>query len=177
MRCTRLLAGVDSAGAACPGLAASGVLLDPVGASAGRADRVRPAVPLVRRAGHRRGGLGCHDVYQEPRPAARRRCRGEVPFGGAVADPGEAAVVERALLGGRHAHRSLGQPEELQAEGRLASRPGPAGTASGIFMASAGRTTPTPRARTRTRGSTARAAARKPSSRSWATRSWKTAMA
>ena len=47
------------------------------------------------------------------------RYRGEVPGGGAGAAAGEAAAVERAFLGRRHADRSLGVDEELQAEGRL----------------------------------------------------------
>jgi hypothetical protein len=114
-----LWAGVDSAGAACSGVAAAGVLLDPVGASAGRADRIRPAVPLVCWPGHRRGCLGRDDVHQEPRPAARWRCRDEVPVGGAVAEPGEAAVVERALLGGRHADRSLGPARRASSRGTV----------------------------------------------------------
>ena len=71
--------------------------------------------------GHRRRrcGLGPFGLLEEPRPAAGRRHRGEVPGGGAGAAAGEEASVDRALLGRRHADRGLGVDEELQAEGRL----------------------------------------------------------
>ena len=65
----------------------------------------------------RRSGLGPFDVLEEPRPAAGGRHRGEVPGRGAGAAAGEAAAVERALLGRRHADRGVGVDEELQAEG------------------------------------------------------------
>ena len=97
----------------------AGVLLDPLGAAADGAAGVRPAVPLVRRARGRRCGLGPFDLLEEPRPAAGRRHRGEVPGRGAGAAAGEEAAVDRALLGRRHADRGLGVDEELQAEGRL----------------------------------------------------------
>jgi len=41
-------------------------------APVGRADRVRPAVPLVRRPRRGRCGVGRDDLHQEPRPAAGR---------------------------------------------------------------------------------------------------------
>ena len=63
-------------------------------------------------------GLGPFDLLEEPRPAAGRRHRGEVPGRGAGAAAGEEAAVERSLLGRRHADRGLGVDEELQAEGR-----------------------------------------------------------
>ena len=52
------------------------------------------------------------DVLEEPGPAAGRRDRGEVPGRRAGASRGEAAAVDGALLGGRHADRGLGLDEE-----------------------------------------------------------------
>ena len=118
-------AGVDPAGAAAAGVAAAGVLFDPLGAATGRADRHRPAVPLVRRAGHRRSGVGRHHLHQEPRPAAGRRGGGEVPRRGAGARQGQGPVVERAFLGRRHAAGGLGQHQELPPQGRLGQPPDP----------------------------------------------------
>ena len=70
-------------------------------------------------------GLGVDDAVwdhstflEEPRPAAGRRDRGQVPGRGAGAAEGQAAAVERALLGGRHADRGLGLDEELPPQGR-----------------------------------------------------------
>ena len=165
-------AGVDPAGAAAAGAAAAGLLLDPLGAAAGRADRVRPAVPLVCRARHGRPGVGRDDLHQEPRPPAGGRGGGEVPGRGAGAAQGQAAVVERALLGRRHAAGGLGQPEELPAR-RTASGDPPGrwgATASATSAARSGATTRMPRPPTPTRGSTARAGQGGASSASWATR-------
>jgi hypothetical protein len=47
-------------------------------------------------------GMGCHDVHQEPRSAARRRYRGAVSRRGTGARQGQGVVVERAFLGSRH---------------------------------------------------------------------------
>ena len=49
----------------------------------------------VEGCGNRRGrcGVGPFDLFQEPRPASGRRHRGEVPWRGAGAAPGEAAFV------------------------------------------------------------------------------------
>ena len=87
-------AAVDRAGEAASGDAVAGVLLDPLGAAADGAAGVRPAVPLVRRDRGRRCGLGPLDLLEEPRPAAGRRHRGEVPGGGAGAAAGEEAAVD-----------------------------------------------------------------------------------
>ena len=69
--------------------------------------------------GRRRRSLEPFGVLEEPRPAAGRRHRGEVPRGGAGAAQGQEASVEPPLLGRWHADRSLGLDEERQAEGRL----------------------------------------------------------
>ena len=66
---------VDPAGTVDAGVAAAGVLFDPLGTATGRADRLRSVVPLVRWAGDRGPGVGRHHLHQEPRPAARRRHR------------------------------------------------------------------------------------------------------
>src|SRR5246127_4893146 len=52
------------------GAAAAGVLLGAVGAATGRADRLQPAVSLVRGPGHGRRGVEPCRVLEEPRPSA-----------------------------------------------------------------------------------------------------------
>ena len=64
-------------------------------------------------------GLAPDGVHPEPRPAAGGGRGARVPGGAAGADGGQAAAVERALLGRWHADRGLGVDEELPAEGRL----------------------------------------------------------
>ena len=108
---------VDPAGDAAAGDAAAGLLFDPLGAATDGAAGVRPAVSLVRRAGHRRCGLGSFDVLEEPRPAVGGRDRGQVPGGGAGAAESQAASLNRPLQRRRHADRGLGLDEELQAQG------------------------------------------------------------
>ena len=162
-------AALDRAGEAAAGPAAAGVLLGALGAAAHGAAGLQPPVPLVRRAGRRRPGLGRDGVHQEPRPAARGRDRGQVPARGAGAAQGRGAALGRALLGRRHADPGLGQHEELPAEGRQRRAAGArAATASATSTASSGPTTPTPRPPTPRPGCSARAEARRPSSASWA---------
>lgn len=57
------------------------------------------AVPLVRRAPHRRCRVGSFDILQEPRPPARRRRRRQVPRSRAAASQGQALPLRRSLLG------------------------------------------------------------------------------
>ena len=111
-------AALDPAGEAAARLAAAGVLLGALRAPADGAAGLQPAVPLVRRPGRRRPGVGRDGVHQEPRPAARGRDRGQVPARRARAAEGRGAAVGRALLGRRHADPGLGLDEELPAEGR-----------------------------------------------------------
>ena len=99
--------------------AVAGVLLGSVGTDADGADRLQPVVPLVRGAADGRAGLASDGVHQEPRPTAGGRCGAGVPRGVDGPAAGEAAFVERALHGRRHADRRLGVHEELPAEGRL----------------------------------------------------------
>ena len=161
-------AAVDRAGEAAAGDAVAGVLFDPLGAAADGAAGIRPAVPLVRRDRHRGCGLGPFDLLEEPRPAARRRHRGEVPGGGAGAAAGEEAAVDGSLLGRRHADRGVGVDEELQAEGRLGRAAGRAAgaTPKRTSAARSARTRRTPRPPIPTPGSTARGRARRRSSAS-----------
>ena len=63
--------------------------------------------------GDRRCGVGPFGVLKEPRPAARRRYRREVPGGGAGTAAGKEAAIHRPLHGGRDADRSVGFVEEL----------------------------------------------------------------
>ena len=82
------------------------------------------------------------------------------------------AVVERALLGRRHADRGVGQHEEFCAEGRQpppkAREPAAVGaTPSATSMARNARTTHIPRPPTPTPGCFAKAPARRPSSATW----------
>src|SRR5437868_14420869 len=94
----------------------AGVLLGALGTPADGAAGVRSAVPLVCRAGHRRCGVGPLDLLEKPRPTFGWRDRSKVFECGSGAARGQAAVVERALLGRWHTDRSLGFDEELQAE-------------------------------------------------------------
>ena len=55
---------VGSAGAAVAGAAVAGAVHDPERAPADRADRLQPAVPLVRGPGAGRGGVQRHGVHQ-----------------------------------------------------------------------------------------------------------------
>ena len=112
----RRRAAVDPAGDAAAGDAAAGVLHDPLGAPVDGAARVRPLVPLVRRAFGGRAGLGPFDLLEEPRPSARRRGRREVPRRGVEPAQGEAAAVEPALQRRRDPDRGLGEPEVVQAQ-------------------------------------------------------------
>ena len=64
---------LDRAGVYSAGAVVAGVLLDPFGAAVGRADRLQPAVSLVRRPGHGRRGVEPRGVFQEPRSAAEQR--------------------------------------------------------------------------------------------------------
>ena len=91
----------------------------PLGAPIGRADRHRSVVSLVCRARHRGCGVGRHNVQQEPRPAARWRAGGQVSRRRVVATSGQAAAVERSLLGRRDIVGGLGQRQELSAKRRL----------------------------------------------------------
>ncbi len=100
-------------------------------------------------------GLGIDDVVWDATTFTKNRDR--------LLDGDVAAKFLSAVL-------SQSRVKRLLSSEHFSVDPAPAGTASGTFMASAGRTTLTPRPRTRTPDSTARAAARKPSSRSWVTR-------
>src|SRR3982751_2097136 len=89
--CAALRAPLDPAGAAAAGDALAGVLLDPLRTPADGAAGLRSPVPLVRRARHRRSGLGPVHLFQEPRPAARRRHRSPVSDRSSGAPTREAA--------------------------------------------------------------------------------------
>jgi hypothetical protein len=60
-----------------------------------------------------------HHLHQELRPAVGGRSGGSVSRAGAVARQRQAPAVKRALHGRWYAAGSLGEPEELSAEGRL----------------------------------------------------------
>ena len=122
-------------------------------------------------------GLGVDDpawdhssFTQEPRPAAGGRDRGEVPARGAGPAEGEAAAVERPLLGGWHADRGLGLDQELPPQGRRRQRPrrARAATPSATSTRRSAPTRPTRARPIRRRGSTRRATASRPSSATWA---------
>ena len=72
-RSTPSSAALDRAGAADPCQPSSAPVLDPLGTAADGADRLQPAVRVVRRAGRRRPGLGPRGLHREPRPAADDR--------------------------------------------------------------------------------------------------------
>src|SRR4029077_15288779 len=108
---------VDRARDAAAGDAVAGVLFGSLGAATDGAAGGRVAVPVVRRARHRRCGMGSLYLLEEPRPVAGRRDRGPVPDRSVDSAADCTTAGERAFLGGRHANRSLGLDEELQAEG------------------------------------------------------------
>src|SRR5947209_9350374 len=112
----RSWAAIDRARDAAASDAVAGILLGALGTPADGAAGVRSAVPLVCRARHRRCGVGPLDLFEKPRPTFGWRDRSKVFECGSGAARGQAAVVERALLGRWHTDRSLGFDEELQAE-------------------------------------------------------------
>ena len=78
-------AGVDPAGAAAAGAVAAGLLFDSLGAATGRADRHRPIVPLVCRAGDRGTGVERDELH--PKTATGSSTEDEiaaVPVGSAA---------------------------------------------------------------------------------------------
>ena len=169
---------VDPAREAAAGVAAAGVLFDPLGAPADGAARVRPPVPLVRRARDRGPGVGRLDLLQEPRPPARGRGGGALPRHGAGAARGQAPAFGRPLLRRRHPDPGLGEHEELPPEGRSGRAAGRAGaTTAAISTASGGATRPMPRPPTPKPGCSAKARARRPGSASWVICSWRTVRA
>ena len=120
---------LDRAGEAASGDAAAGLLFDTLGAATDGTVGVRSSIPLVRRSGHRRSGVGSFNLLEEPRSALGRRCRRPVPVGASASAARQAAVVHRSLQRRWHAVRGLGLDEELQADRRgpndpvAASRP------------------------------------------------------
>ena len=136
-----------------------------------RAARLQPAVPLVPRHGHGRGGLRRLDLRQEPAAAA---ARGRRAGGSSTAScgPGEggAAALGRALHGRRDADRGVGVAQELPAPRRGAGRPAAAGRSGQpdgqLPRREALATRRTSRRRTPRRSWPARATARRPSSAS-----------
>ncbi len=82
---------VDCAGEAAAGIAAAGLLLDPLRAAVDGATRLQPAVPLVRRFGDGRAGVGREHLQQEPRAASSKNR--ERLLAGDVAQKLLAAVV------------------------------------------------------------------------------------
>ena len=106
-------AAVDPAGEAVARVAAAGAVHDSQRAAADRADRLQPAVSVVRRPGDGRRGVVADDVYQESRPAAGRRHRRGLLRRGVDPRRHGAAAVGRALHGRRDAVGGVGQPEEF----------------------------------------------------------------
>ena len=133
-------------------------------------------VPLVRRALGGRAGLGPFDLLEEPRPAAGRRDRREVPRRGAGPAQGEAAAVEPALQRRRDPDRGLGEPEvrsspSLARPGERAVRPRTGPVAKAIERAGATR-----RSTSRARSARTRRTARPPIPRRCSTargRAWR----
>ena len=164
-------AAVDPPGAIAAGAAAASVLHGALGTAVDGATRLQSVVPLVRRVVGGRCGVGCNRILQEPRPAARRRHRGQVHDQRAEPATSARAALQRALLGRRHADRGLGQHEEFLCPRMAASRhPGKAAadaTPSATSMARNARTTRIPRPPTPMPGCSARAPARRPSSATW----------
>src|SRR6185312_3732135 len=111
-------------GAVAAGDVATGVLRHSVGTPADGADGVRSAISLVRWAGGGRCGVGPLELHQEPGSASGRGDRSEVPARRSGTAEGQAAPVERPLLGRRYADRGLGLDQELPSQGWKRRRPG-----------------------------------------------------
>src|SRR6266446_844534 len=86
-------------------------------AHADGATGLQSAVSLVRGAEHRRSGVGCNRLHQESRAALARRNCPELLCRGAGAGPPPRPALDRALHGRRHADRSVGESQKLQAQG------------------------------------------------------------
>jgi hypothetical protein len=99
-------------------------LFDPLRAAAGRTDRVRHVVSLVRRAVDRRKGFRRLDLFQEPRPAAHARDRPRVSVFPSRPAGGEGASARRAFFGRWNAVEGLGVDEELPPKGASGEGPG-----------------------------------------------------
>ena len=108
-------AGRASRPSGCCGRCCCRLLLGALGAAADGAAGVRPLVPLVRRARGGRSGVGRELSRRTATGCWRARC---AALPGAVLALPEVRrlLVERALLGGRHAAPGLGHHEELPAE-------------------------------------------------------------
>src|SRR5580698_4501062 len=108
-------AAVDSAGVHSASASAAGVLFYSFRATAGGADRLQPAVSLVRGTGHGRWGLEPCGVFEEPGAAAD--VRGGAAFLRRSEPAGEEVYVGRALHRGRHADSGMGFAEEFSSKG------------------------------------------------------------
>src|SRR2546430_4705552 len=110
-------AAVDCAGEVVAGATAASAVLGPQRAAVDGTARLQSAVPLVRGLEHGRRHLGCDRVYQEPRAAARwGHCRSLLPSCAPAGTRAESALG-RALHSGRNVTGSLGECEELSAQG------------------------------------------------------------
>ena len=112
---------LDPAGDAAQGDAVAGVLLGAFRVGTHGADPLQPARPAGSSGCRWTRALGDPTVFTHNREQARRQADVARQFSGGADDSesGEAASVERALLGGRHAGRGLGKHEELPPKARL----------------------------------------------------------
>ena len=117
--CTRTRAGPRSRPSDCCGPCCCRSSTRSQRADADGAAELQPAVPVVRGTGDGRAGVEPRGVQQEPGAVAEQEW-GAVLRAGAGAGP--AAPVGRALHGGWHVDRGLGQPEELSNKGRRGRR-------------------------------------------------------
>ena len=108
---------VDSAGEVAARAADSDAVLGAQRTAADGRDRLQRAVPLVRGHEYGRAGVGRDRVHQEPRPAVGWRRGAGVSSEVVQPGAGEEPDQRRALHGGRHADGSLGELEELSAQG------------------------------------------------------------
>src|SRR5438552_14953206 len=95
-------ASVDSAGEAAASAIAADAVLDPQRTFADGRDGLQHVVSLVRSVELGRGGLGCDELHQEPRPVAGGRRGQGVPGASGGAGAGPRSDFQRALHGRRH---------------------------------------------------------------------------
>ena len=163
-------AAVDCTRAAAAGGSAAGVLLDPLGAAVDGAARLQPALPLVRRAGRGRAGVG-PPVFSKNRDRLLEADVAAKFLGAVLANP-----QVKPLLSDEHFSVDGTQIEawasmkSFRAKDGSTSRRRRAAMASAISTTRSAATRRMPPPRTPRPSSTRRAKARRPSCASWGTR-------
>src|SRR6202167_6175517 len=108
---------VDTAGAVVAGATVAAVVFGAERAAVDGRDGLQHFVPVVCGTEFGRSGVGRDGLHEEPRPVAGGGSGEGISGAGGGASAPEGLDLGRALYGGRHVTRSLGQLEEFSAEG------------------------------------------------------------